>query len=145
MLAAWFKELAHAWFYPFNIRAWKWENLSSGFLTKWDSNQPAQLQTGLRKLMIDQDFLIEHWHMIYIMSVVFAEIYVWMKLKLNFRYKISINWLVSIDICYFKPLINDLKIAFSPFWSQPTYFPDWEWLTVLIPVQRLARKLKSRL
>ena len=47
--------------------------------------------TGMRKFRIDQDFLIEHWHMIYIMSVVFAEIYVLMKLKLNFRYKISIN------------------------------------------------------
>ena len=32
--------------------------------------------TGMRKFRIDQDFLIEHWHMIYIMSVVFAEIYV---------------------------------------------------------------------
>ena len=30
---------------------------------------------GIRKFRIDQDFLIEHWHMIYIMSVVFAEIY----------------------------------------------------------------------
>ena len=34
------------------------------------------LYTGMRKFRIDQDFLIEHWHMIYIMSVVFAEIYV---------------------------------------------------------------------
>ena len=34
------------------------------------------LLTGMRKFRIDQDFLIEHWHMIYIMSVVFAEIYV---------------------------------------------------------------------
>ena len=35
------------------------------------------LQTlGMRKFRIDQDFLIEHWHMIYVMSVVFAEIYV---------------------------------------------------------------------
>ena len=32
--------------------------------------------TGIRNFRIDQDFLIEHWHMIYIMSVVFAEIYV---------------------------------------------------------------------
>ena len=32
--------------------------------------------TGMRKFKIDQDFLIEHWHMIYIMSVVLAEIYV---------------------------------------------------------------------
>ena len=32
--------------------------------------------TGMRKLRIDQDFLIEHWHMIYILSVVFAKIYV---------------------------------------------------------------------
>ena len=31
--------------------------------------------TGMRKFRIDQDFLIEHWHMIYIMPVVFAEIY----------------------------------------------------------------------
>ena len=30
---------------------------------------------GMRKFRIDQDFLIEHWHMIYIMSVVFAEIF----------------------------------------------------------------------
>ena len=57
--------------------------------------------TGMRKLWIDQDFLIEHWCMIYILSVVFAEIYVWMKLKLNIRYKISINGLVSIDILLF--------------------------------------------
>ena len=34
------------------------------------------LKTGMRKFRIDQDFLIEHWHMISIMSVVFAEIYV---------------------------------------------------------------------
>ena len=34
------------------------------------------MYTGMRKFRIDQDFLIEHWHMIYIMSVVFAEIYV---------------------------------------------------------------------
>ena len=34
------------------------------------------VDTGMRKFRIDQDFLIEHWHMIYIMSVVFAEIYV---------------------------------------------------------------------
>ena len=33
------------------------------------------LPTGMRKFRIDQDFLIEHWHMIYIMPVVFAEIY----------------------------------------------------------------------
>ena len=32
--------------------------------------------TRMRKLRIDQDFLIKHWHMIYIMLVVFAEIYV---------------------------------------------------------------------
>ena len=36
---------------------------------------PANL-TGMRKFRIDQDFLIEHWHMIYVMSVVFAVIYV---------------------------------------------------------------------
>ena len=30
----------------------------------------------MRKFRIDQDFLIELWQMIYIMSVVFAEIYV---------------------------------------------------------------------
>ena len=34
------------------------------------------LTSGMRKLRIDQDFLIEHWHMIYLMSVVFAESYV---------------------------------------------------------------------
>ena len=32
--------------------------------------------TGMRKFRIDQDFLIEHWHVIYIMSVVFVEFYV---------------------------------------------------------------------
>ena len=32
--------------------------------------------TGMRKFRIDQDFLIEYWHMMYVMSVVFAEIYV---------------------------------------------------------------------
>ena len=32
-------------------------------------------ETGMRKFRIDQDFLIEHWHIIYIMPVVFAEIY----------------------------------------------------------------------
>ena len=31
--------------------------------------------TGMRKFRNDQDFLIEHWQMIYIMPVVFAEIY----------------------------------------------------------------------
>ena len=30
---------------------------------------------GMRKFRIDQDFLIEHWHMIYMMPVVSAEIY----------------------------------------------------------------------
>ena len=30
---------------------------------------------GMRKFRIDQDFLIERLHMIYIMPVVFAEIY----------------------------------------------------------------------
>ena len=30
---------------------------------------------SMRKFRIDQDFLIEHRHMIYIMPVVFAEIY----------------------------------------------------------------------
>ena len=56
---------------------------------------------GMRKFRIDQDFLIELWHNVYIMSVVFAEINVWKKLKLHLRYKISINWLVSIDILLF--------------------------------------------
>ena len=36
----------------------------------------VQMFSGMRNFRIDQDFLIEHWHMIYIMSVVFAEIYV---------------------------------------------------------------------
>ena len=31
--------------------------------------------TGMRKFRIYQDFLIEHWHIIYILPVVFAEIY----------------------------------------------------------------------
>ena len=47
--------------------------------------------TGMRKFRIDQDFLIEHWQMMYIMPVVFAEIYFLMKLNSNFRYKLSIN------------------------------------------------------
>ena len=33
------------------------------------------LCSGMRKFRIDQDLLIEHWQMIYIMPVVFAEIY----------------------------------------------------------------------
>ena len=37
--------------------------------------------TGMRKFRIDQDFLIEHWHMIYIMPVVIAEIHFRMKLN----------------------------------------------------------------
>ena len=37
----------------------------------------SSIQTaGMRKFRIDQDFLIEHWHMIYIMSVVFVDFYV---------------------------------------------------------------------
>ena len=40
-----------------------------------------QYYSGMRKFRIDQDFLIEHWHMIYIMPVVFAEIYFWLKLN----------------------------------------------------------------
>ena len=36
----------------------------------------------MRKFRIDQDFLFEHWHMIYIMLVVFAEMYFGMKLNL---------------------------------------------------------------
>ena len=47
---------------------------------------------------IDQDFLIEHWHMIHIMPVVFCLNLFLNEVKLNFRYKLSINWLVSIDI-----------------------------------------------
>ena len=39
------------------------------------------LVSGMRKFRIDQGFLIEHWHMIYIMPVVFAEIYFSMKLN----------------------------------------------------------------
>ena len=35
----------------------------------------GSLIPGMRKFRIDQDFLIEHCHMIYIMPVVFAEIY----------------------------------------------------------------------
>ena len=42
--------------------------------------QDTQL-TGMRKFRIDQDFLIEHWYMIYIMLVVFAEMYFGMKLN----------------------------------------------------------------
>ena len=34
-----------------------------------------QINSGMRKFRIGQDFLIEYWHMIYIMQVVFAEIY----------------------------------------------------------------------
>ena len=34
------------------------------------------LISGMRKFRIDQDFLIELWHTIYIVSVVFAEIYI---------------------------------------------------------------------
>ena len=42
-----------------------------------ENNFPIRtLISGMRKFRIDQDFLIEHWHMIYEMSVVFAEIYV---------------------------------------------------------------------
>ena len=37
--------------------------------------QNKKFPPGMRKFRIDQDFLIEHWHMIYIMPVVFAEIY----------------------------------------------------------------------
>ena len=42
-----------------------------------------EYRAGMRKFRIDQDFLIEHWHTIYIMAVVFAEIHL--------RYKLSIN------------------------------------------------------
>ena len=54
-----------------------------------DPDQTAPI--GMRKFRIGQDFLIENWHMIYAKSVVFAEIYNGMKLKLNFRCKININ------------------------------------------------------
>ena len=37
-------------------------------------------------------------------------------------------------ICDFKPFNKWFKSCFFLFWSQPTYFPDWEWLTALIPV-----------
>ena len=36
---------------------------------------------GMRKFRIDQDFLIEHWRMIYVMPVVLGEICFWMKLN----------------------------------------------------------------
>ena len=54
--------------------------LSAGLVALWFSRYPDQY-SGMRKFRIDQDFLIEHWHMIYIMPVVFAEIYFWMKLN----------------------------------------------------------------
>ena len=41
-----------------------------------DEMQKLHFNTGMRKFRIDQDFLIEHLHMIYKMSVGFAEIYV---------------------------------------------------------------------
>ena len=61
--------------------------VSSQALYHWATVLPRPIQlmseslinTGMRKFRIDQDFLIEHWHMIYIMPVVFAEIYFWMK------------------------------------------------------------------
>ena len=39
------------------------------------------LDSGMRKFRIDQDFLIEHWHMIYVMPFVFAQICFRMKLN----------------------------------------------------------------
>ena len=39
----------------------------------------CQTYSGMRKFRIDQNFLFEHWQMIYIMPVVFAEIYFRMK------------------------------------------------------------------
>ena len=53
---------------------------------------PAKSDTGMRKFRLDQDFLIEHWHMIYLMTVVFAVQNLFLnEVKLNFRYKLSIN------------------------------------------------------
>ena len=88
-----------------NTGSWKCVTWADLFIEK---KQPF---TGMRKFRIDQDFLIEQWQMIYIMSVVFAEIYVWMKLKHNFRYKISINRLVSIDILLFKAFNKSCHIG----------------------------------
>ena len=39
------------------------------------------------------------------------------EVKLNLRYKLSLNWLGSIDICDFRPLIRDLKIFNYAFLS----------------------------
>ena len=45
-------------------------------VTSESMSMKYMLTTGMRKLRIDRDYLIEHWHMIYIMSVVFVEFYV---------------------------------------------------------------------
>ena len=54
------------------------------FRPPWKSLTPPPLEnvgpalenvTGMRKFRIDLDFLIEHWQIIYIMPVVFDEIY----------------------------------------------------------------------
>ena len=46
----------------------------------------------MRKFGIDQDLQSEHWHMIYIMPIVFADILFFLnEVKFNFRYKLSIN------------------------------------------------------
>ena len=41
----------------------------------WKAKSIATFYSGMRKFRIDQDFLIGHWHMIYTMPVVFAEIH----------------------------------------------------------------------
>ena len=45
----------------------------------------------MRKFRIDQDFLIEHWHGIYIMSILFGLKLSFNIVELNIYHKISIN------------------------------------------------------
>ena len=54
------------------IKGVKWK-MSCSY--KFAMSTLLTLYSGMRKFRIDQDFLIEHWHIIYIMPVVFAEIY----------------------------------------------------------------------
>ena len=65
------------------ITEWEIHISKTDSLTKVVSYAPHHLAvsyyTGMRKFRIDQDFLIEHCYMIYIMPVVFAEFYFWMK------------------------------------------------------------------
>ena len=68
------------------------KNISCGHVRETDNIAVlCQIFSGMRKFRIDQDFLIEHWHTIHTMSILFGLKLSFNIVKLNIYHKISIN------------------------------------------------------